>query len=192
MTRAVARIALSAALLVAALPAHAQRITAVAVDRSAIAFVSKQMNVPVDGKFGRFSAEISFDAGRPSEAKVSIEVDLNSIDTGSDEANAEVKGRSWFDVKSFPSAKFVSTGVKALGGGRFEVTGKLTIKGRTRDVAAPLTFKPDAQGGVFDGSFTLKRLDYGIGSGVWSDTDTVANEVQIKFHVTGVGGTPKQ
>ena len=193
MTRALALTTLGIALLTAALPlAHAQRVTAVAADRSAITFVSKQMNVPVDGKFGRFTAEILFDPSKPSDSKVSIEVDLNSIDTGSDEANDEVKGKSWFDVKSFPSAKFASTAVKALGGGRYEASGKLTIKGRTRETTAPFTFKPDAQGGMFEGGFMLKRLDFGIGSGVWSDTDTVSNEVQIKFRVAGVGGAPKK
>ena len=129
--------ALTTLLLVLAAPlAHAQRVTAVAADRSAITFVSKQMNVPVEGKFGKFTADILFDPSRPSESKVTIEVELNSIDTGSDEANTEVKGKSWFDVKSFPSAKFVSTAVKVLGSGRYEAVGKLTIKARTREVTA--------------------------------------------------------
>ena len=73
-------------------------------------------------------------------------------------------------------------------GNRYEVTGKMTIKGRTKDVTAPFTFKPEGPGGTFDGAFTLKRLDYAIGEGAWADTDTVANEVQVKFRISGTSG----
>ena len=172
--------------------AYAQRVTAVDLDKSAITFVSKQMNVPVEGKFGKFSAQLAFDPAKPGEGRVQVELDLASIDTGNDEANDEVKGKGWFDVKNHPSARFVSSSVKSLGVGRYEVAGKLTIKGRTREVTAPFTFKPAGQGAVFDGAFVLKRLDYAIGEGAWSDTDTVANEVQVKFRFTTTGTTPKQ
>jgi len=170
--------------LAAADRACAQRVNAVDFGKSSITFISKQMNVPVEGKFGKFSVLLAFDAAKPGEGRVQVELELASIDTGSEEANDEVKGKGWFDVKNHPTARFVSSSVKSLGAGRYEVAGKLTIKGRTRDVVAPFTFKLLAPGGVFDGAFILKRLDYGIGEGVWSDTDTVADEVQVKFHLT--------
>jgi polyisoprenoid-binding protein YceI len=173
--------AVAAALLCSAANAYAQRVSAVDTNKSAITFVSKQMNVPVEGKFGKFSAQLAFDPAQPSQGRVQVEVDLASIDTGSEEANDEVKSKGWFDVKNYPSARFVSSSVKSLGAGRYEVAGKLTIKGRSKDVTAPFTYKPAGAGGMFEGSLTLKRLDYGIGEGAWSDTDTVANEVQIKF-----------
>jgi polyisoprenoid-binding protein YceI len=171
---------------------HAQRVTAVDQDKSTITFVSKQMNVPVEGKFGRFSIQLAFDAAKPNDGRVQVELDLASIDTGSDEANDEVKGKGWFDIKNHPTARFVSSGVKSLGSGRYELAGKLTIKGRTRDVVAPFTFKPAEQGAVFDGAFVLKRLDFGLGEGAWSDTDTVANEVQVKFRISATGATLKK
>jgi polyisoprenoid-binding protein YceI len=181
---------LLAALL--ATEAHAQRVTAVDLGKSAITFVSKQMGVPVEGKFGKFSVQLVFDAAKPSEGQVQVEVDLASVDTGNDEANDEVKGKGWFDVKNHPTARFVSSSVKTLGSGRYEVAGKLTIKGRTRDVTARFTLKPAAQGSVFDGAFVLKRLDYAIGEGAWSDTDTVANEVQVKFRLSATAAAPKR
>ena len=180
------------ALLCPATSAHAQRVTAVDPDKSAITFMSKQMNVPVEGKFGKFSAQLAFDAAQPSQGRVQVEVDLASIDTGSEEANDEVKSKGWFDVKNHPTARFVSSSVKSLAAGRYEVAGKLTIKGRSKDVSAPFTFKSAGPGGVFEGSFVLKRLDYGIGEGVWSDTDTVANEVQIKFRFSASAAGPRQ
>jgi polyisoprenoid-binding protein YceI len=187
MTRLLRRFALGAMLVasVAQGPgdAYAQRLTAVDLDKSAITFVSKQMSVPVEGKFGKFSVQLEFDAAKPSEGRVRVELDLASIDTGSDEANDEVKGKGWFDVKNYPTARFMSSS---------EVAGKLTIKGRTKDVIAPFTLKPVGQGAVLDGAFALKRLDYGIGEGVWSDTDTVADEVQVKVRISATGVAPKR
>jgi polyisoprenoid-binding protein YceI len=185
---------LGALLLTTAGRGYAQRVTAVDPGKSTITFVSKQMNVPVQGKFGRFSIQLAFDAAKPSEGRVQVELDLASIDTGSEEANDEVKSKGWFDVKNYPTARFVSSTVRSLGSGRYELAGKLTIKGRIKDVVAPFTFTltPAGQEAVFDGAFVLKRLDYGIGEGVWSDTDTVANEVQVKFHISAVVGPLKK
>ena len=168
--------------------AHAQRVTAANLDKSAITFVARQMNVPTEGKFGKFTLQLLFDPAKLNESRVQLEVDLSSIDTGSEEANDEVKGKAWFDVKNHPSARFVSSAVKGLGGNRYEVSGKMTIKGRTKDVTAPFSFKPDAQGGLFEGAFVLKRLDYAIGEGPWADIETVADEVQVKFRVSGAAG----
>ena len=167
-------------------PAFAQRITAIDPAKSEIKYVSKQMNVPVEGRFRKFDAKLDFDPARPAAAKAEIDVDLNSIDTGSTEADTEVKSKGWFNIAMFPTAKFVATSVKPAGAGRFEVTGKLTIKGKGVDVTAPVAVKQEGGSTVFEGGFTLLRMQYGIGEGVWSDTDTVANEVQVRFRLVGV------
>ncbi len=162
--------------------AYGAELSAVQLDQSTIAFVSRQMNVPVEGAFKKFSAQINIDPARPETGRARIEIDLASIDAGSAEANDEVKGKSWFNTREFPQASFVSSAVKALGGGRFEAVGKMTIKGKTLDARAPFTLKQEKGVLILDGTFPLKRLDYGIGSGVWSDTSVVADEVQVKFH----------
>ncbi len=176
--------------VLAAFPASAlaTEYKAVLPERSAITFVSRQMNVPVEGKFGKFNASLSFDPARPEASRAQIEVALASIDAGSAEANDEVKSKNWFDVANFPVARFVSTSLKPLGGDRYQVTGKLTIKGRTGEVSAPFTLKQQGRDAWLEGGFTLKRLQYGIGGGVWSDTDTVADDVQIRFRVLATAG----
>lgn len=63
----------------------------------------------------------------------------------------------------------------------YEVGGTLTVKGVSRDITALLTLKTEGSDLVADGQFELKRLDFNVGDGPWADTDTVANEVQIKF-----------
>lgn len=155
---------------------------AVITNQSSLSFVYKQMGVPVDGQFKSFTARIGFDPAKPAVAQTEIDLDLASIDAGSAEANDEVAGKAWFNAKAYPRAKFVATSVKALGGNRYEASGKLTLKGQTREVTAPFTFAPQGNQGVFDGSFILKRADFAIGEGIWADFGTVANEIQIKFH----------
>jgi polyisoprenoid-binding protein YceI len=174
----------------AAAPVSAQRITAIDPAGSEIRFVSTQMNVPVEGRFRRFTGKLDFDPARAAASRAEIEVDLNSIDTGSDEADTEVKTKGWFNIAVFPTAKFVSSSVKPAGAGRYEVAGKLTIKGKSMDVTAPVTVRQDGASTVFEGGFTLLRLQFGIGEGVWSDTETVANEVQVRFRLVGLGRKP--
>jgi polyisoprenoid-binding protein YceI len=71
--------------------------------------------------------------------------------------------------------------VKSLGGNRYEATGALTIKGATQNVVAPFTLSEANGVRVVEGQFPLKRLQFRIGEGAWSDTDTVADEVLVKF-----------
>lgn len=154
----------------------------VQLGQSTIDFISKQMNVPVAGAFKKFAAQIALDPAKPEGGHARIDIELASIDAGSEEANDEVKGKNWFNVREFPKASFVASSVKALGAGRFEASGKMTIKGKTLDARAPFTLKQEKGVLILDGTFPLKRLDFGIGSGVWSDTSVVADEVQVKFH----------
>jgi polyisoprenoid-binding protein YceI len=163
--------------------AHAAEFNTLRPEQSRMSFVYKQMNVPVDGSFKRFNGRISFDPAKPTQGKAEIEIDLASIDTGFAEANDEVGGKLWFNTKQFPTARFVSSSVKPLGGNRFEVAGRMSIKGRTLDASAPATFRQEGSNAVFEGSFVLKRADYGIGEGMWADFGTVANEVQVKFRL---------
>ena len=172
-----------AAVAFAARGAQAVEYNNVQTDKSTLSFTSRQMGAPVQGRFPKFIARIAFDPARPEAAKVDIGIDLAAIDAGSQEANDEVVGKQWFNVRMFPTANFSSGSVKALGAGRFEVSGPLTIKGKAAPVTAAFTFKTEGANGVFDGGFTLKRVDYAIGEGPWADVATVANEIQVNFHV---------
>ncbi len=152
-------------------------------DKSRVSAVSRQMNIPVEAQFRRFSAEIAFDAAKPETSKARIEIEVGSFDIGVGEINDDVKGRQWFDAKTHPKATFVASAVRALGGGRFEARGALTIKGKTLEVTAPFTWKAEGGTSVYDGQFPIRRLLYNIGEGAWKDTDVVADEVLVKFRL---------
>lgn len=160
----------------------------VQADKSALTFAYKQMGVGMEGKFKKFAVQLSFDPAKLAAAKATMDVDLASIDTGSAEADDEVAGKQWFNTKAFPTARFVSSGVKSLGGNRYEVAGQLTIKGRSQPVAATTTVTVQGNNATFDGAFVLKRADFAIGEGPWADFGTVANEIQIKFHLLATSG----
>ena len=192
MSRKVFNYLILTGLSLIALGAHALEFSRVLSDKSSIGFAYKQMNVPLDGKFGKFAAQIGFDPAKPEAAQARFEIDVASIDTGSSEADEEVVGKDWFNAKAFPTAKFVSTRVKPLGANRFEVQGQLTIKGKSLPVTAPFTFRQDGASALFDGSFTIKRLDFAIGEGEWADVGTVANEVQIRFHIVGAAASAQK
>ena len=155
--------------------------------KSQITFVSKQMNVPVQGRFKKFTAQIDFDPKKLASAKAQIEVDLASIDTGSPDADAEVGKKAWFNSSVFPSARFTSSSVGQAGPEKYQAHGKLSIKGIAQDVVAPFTVKRSGTTLTYDGSFTLKRLQFKIGEGAWSDTETVADDVQVIFHIVTTG-----
>ena len=156
---------------------------------SEIVFVSKQMGVPVEGKFKRFDAQVAFDPAKPEAGKVALTIDVLSATLGAPEADAELPKATWFNATKFAQATFQSTGIKALGAGKFEVAGKLAIKGISRDMVVPVQLTAAGATTVATGSFTIKRLAFKIGENEWADTSTVADDVQVKFKLTlsGVG-----
>ena len=160
--------------------AHAATYQAVVSEKSTITFSYKQMGVAMDGKFKKFSAQVGLDTAKLDKAKGSIDIDLASIDTGSNEADQEVVGKSWFNVAAHPKASFVLKQIKPAGANQYEALGQLTIKGQTRDVSAPAKLSPQ---GLLSGSFVIKRADFGIGEGMWAKFDVVANEITVHFNL---------
>jgi polyisoprenoid-binding protein YceI len=161
--------------------AHAQ---GVLVDKSEIAFTMKQMGVKFDGRFRKWKADVVFLPQQLAASKAVLDVDLASIDLASTESESEAQGKLWFDSARFPVAHFASTAIRDEGGGRYEIAGKLSIKGITRDCVVPVSVKTDAGGTrVAEGSFAIRRLDYRIGEGEWADTGTVDNDVIVRVRL---------
>jgi polyisoprenoid-binding protein YceI len=183
------RFAPSALLLLAASLAAAQGAQQVVAAQSEIGFTSKQMGVPVDGKFRKWDAQMSFDPKKLDASRVAFTIDTGSASFGSPETDAEVPKAAWFNAAKFPQASFQSSAIKAVGANRYEVAGKLTIKGSVHDVVVPVALAQAGPVTTATGAFTIKRLDFKIGEGEWADTSMVANDVQVKFKlaVTGIG-----
>lgn len=175
--------ALALALLFSSTGALAVEYRRVDLGASQIRFTSRQMGVPVDGSFRKFDASVALDPDSPAAARGQLRLDMASVDAGLREVNEEVLGAQWFDAKRHPEARFEMRQIQPQGGGRFQVTGTLTIKGVTRPVAMEAILKRAASQAVMDGSFVIKRLDFGIGGGVWGDVKVVADEVTVQFQL---------
>jgi polyisoprenoid-binding protein YceI len=155
-------------------PLHAQQ--KLISTQSEIAFTSKQMGVPVDGKFKKFDTVMSFD--------------LTSVDIGNTETERELTKPGWLDSLKVQAATFSSSVIKSLGSGKFEISGKLSIKGNTRDVTVPITLTQSGATTIARGEFTIKRLEFKIGDGDWNDPSLVANDVLVKVKLAVTGMAP--
>lgn len=160
--------------------------------QSSLAFVIKQMGVPVEGQFRSFDAQVAFDPAKLATSRIGFTVDIGSATMGLKEVDVELPKPVWLAAARFPQATFQSSALKALGGGRYEVAGKLSIKGTSRDVTVPVTL---AQTGAApnltttaSGVFSIPRLAFKVGEAEWADTSMVADEVQVRFKlaVTGI------
>jgi polyisoprenoid-binding protein YceI len=158
--------------------------------QSQITFAAKEMGVPVEGKFGSWTADIAFDPKKPETGKVGFTINTASASFGSKETDDEVPKATWFNVAKFPTATFASTAIKAKGGGKFDVAGKLSIKGTTKDIVVPIAVTQAGPATTATGAFTIKRNDYKIGEGEWTDTSMLADEVLVKFKIVLSGVAP--
>ncbi len=182
--KTIGTLALSAFAMLACAPSWAQTEATLVSAQSELVFQFKQMGVPVEGRFRKFAAQIAIDPKKPEAGRVAFQVDTASATIGAAEVDLEIVKPVWFSVLKFPQASFQSTVIKGLGGGRFEVAGKLTIKGQVRDITVPVTLLAPPPGGAVSlasGTFALKRVDFLIGEKEWADVSLVANDVQVRF-----------
>jgi polyisoprenoid-binding protein YceI len=181
-----------AALWLGAAPARAETLPAWTVDasKSRISFIGRQMGAPSKGWFKTFTATIRFDPDKLADSKAEVQVETASAYTGNSDIDAEMRKDKWFDVAKYPTARFVTTNITAKGKDAYEAVGKLTIKGVTKDLVLP--FKVALSNGgktaKITGEVTVKRLDFGVGTGEWGATRIIADEVVVQIDVTANKG----
>lgn len=150
--------------------------------KSTISSTGKQLGVAVTGAFKKFSGDVTFNPAQPATGSAKIDVDVASYDMGMPDYNKNLLTPEWFDAAKFPKATFRSTSIKGSGS-NFTVTGQFTLKGKVQNVSFPVVVKTVGATQVFDGTLTVKRTAFGVGSGDWADTSVVADDVAIKFHI---------
>lgn len=186
MNRLLAFIALVAWLTVDPSTAAAQSVDPAA---SELVFVTNQMDLPVEGRFQRWAAQVALDPRKPEAGQVGLKIQMDSVAFAAPEVAVEAQRPVWLDTAKFPQAVFQSTAIRATGGGKYEMSGRLTLKGQTHDVSVPVSLAQSGANGTATGSFTLKRSDFRIGEGEWADPSLVAHEVQVRFRLA-LSGLP--
>jgi polyisoprenoid-binding protein YceI len=149
--------------------------------RSKLSATFKLSGVPAEGQFKKFSGSADFDPANPVQTRTRFDIDVAGFDLGDSDYNAELAKKDWFDTARYPKATFVSQTVKSSGPGKLDVSGKLTIKGRSADLSFPLTYRQEGQGYVFAGAMPIKRLAFAVGEGEWKDTGMLEDVVRIEF-----------
>lgn len=172
-----------ALLLALALPGAAMAADyAVQPASSTLGFSNTFQGESFNGHFGQWTAAISYDPANLTASKFDVEVTLASVKTGDSDRDGALPGADFFDVAKFPKAHFVTTGFRQSGG-KVIADGTLTLRGVTKPVSLEVTFKPQGSGATLDVAGTVKRLDFGVGTGDYADTSVIGGEVKVTAHL---------
>lgn len=148
---------------------------------STLTFVGTQAGAQFEGVFEKFTADIKFDPQDLAGSRFEVKIDMASVNSRDGERDDTIRSADLFDVKHWPTGRYVADKFTAKGGGKFGATGKLTVRDVTRTVPIEFTFENRNGSAWLKGTAAIKRLDFGVGQGDWRDTETVANEVKIRF-----------
>jgi polyisoprenoid-binding protein YceI len=136
---------------------------------SAISFTVRHLVVSkTRGRFTRWSGRLRFDPENPTASSVEVSIEPASVDTADAERDAHLRSPDFFDVEKFPTASFRSTKVEDRGGGRYRVSGDLTLHGVTRPVLLEVVYEgsgKDPWGGEragFTASASIDRKQFGL------------------------------
>ena len=141
------------------------------------------------GRFNKTTGTVTLDKAAKTGA-LDVTIDTTSLDTGTAAFTKHISSDEMLNVAKFPNATFASTAIKAKGGGKYDVTGKLSVKGSTRDIVVPIALTQAGAATTATGSFTIKRNDFKIGEGEWTDTSQLADDVAVKFKIALTGVAP--
>lgn len=149
---------------------------------STLSFTGTFQGEAFSGSFRNFEAQIRYDSTNIESSKFDVIVDLASVTTGDKDRDEALPGADFFSMAKFPNAHFVTRQFRKSGD-KVIAEGNLTMKGVSKPVDLVINFVSRDAGATLDISTRVKRLDFGIGSGEYADTSTIADEVNIKGHL---------
>lgn len=179
--RIAARLVVGCAAGLAAMLAFAAAQWSMQPKESKLTFVGEQAGAQFEGAFDKFTAAIAFDPKDLAASRFDVKIDTGSVNTQDGERDDTIKSADLFDVKRFPSARYVADKFTATGANKYSAAGKLTLRDITKDVPIEFTFESKDGAAWLKGTAKIKRLDFGVGQGEWKDTSTVGNDVQVRF-----------
>lgn len=172
----------------AMLLAVAMPLTATAADytvqpaHSTLGFSGTFQGEAFDGQFSQWTADIRYDPANLATSKFDVTVTPASATTGDSDRDGALPSSDFFDVAKFPDAHFVTTGFRQEGG-QVIADGNLTLRGITKPVSLTVVFASQGAGATLDVSGTLKRLDFGVGTGDYADTSVIGADVKVTAHL---------
>ncbi|MFC7310699.1 YceI family protein [Streptomyces monticola] len=162
---------------------------------TSIGFTARHAMVTnVKGAFLDFDGSLHLDGSDPARSTASIDVRMDSIDTGSGDRDGHLKSADFFDTEKFPAMTFRSTKAEALGGDDYRITGDLTIKDVTKPVAIDLEFNGAAKDPFgnervgFEGKAEILRSDWGLSWNAALETGgvLVSDKIKLSFDISAI------
>ncbi|MEU7323980.1 YceI family protein [Streptomyces griseoviridis] len=162
---------------------------------STLGFVARHAMVTnVKGKFLDFTGSLHLDGSDPSKSTASLDITMDSIDTGSADRDGHLKSADFFKTDEFPRMTFRSTAAESLGGDDYRVTGDLEILGTSRPITIDLEFNGAAKDPFgnervgFEGKAEILRSDWGL---TWNATlETggvlVSDKIKLNFDISAI------
>jgi len=147
-----------------------------------LTFTFIQADAANTGGFPKFSTELGWDEKALTPTRLEVSVQVAALETQDKDRDDILKGEDLLNVAKFPTAKYTATSF-AKSGADFVASGKLTLRGVTRDLQLPLRIQATASGLSLSGEVSIKRLDYGVGQGDWKSTESVGDEVKLQYKV---------
>ena len=157
---------------------------------SAVNF-SVKASVALEGKFDKWDATLTFSSTDATTGVLDVKIQADSVNTGSGMKDGKLKSKDFFDVNDDPYITFHSTKVVQTGPNTFELPGKFTIRGVSKDET--LSFTASGQGtgaGEIKGTMAFDRKDYGMNSGIPFIKIADRVEVSVDLRVKRVSGPP--
>ena len=150
-----------------------------------------QASMALEGTFEKWDASLTFASADVTSAKLQINIQAASVNTGSGMKNNKLKGKDFFYVDENPLITFASNKVEQTGPTTFEVDGDFTIRGVTKPEKLLLTVAGKRTGqGTIQGTMAFDRKDYGMDKGI--PFIKIADHVDVNFHLKGkrISGPP--
>lgn len=138
------------------------------------------------GEIGRFSGAARFDPEDVSAARLTLEIDMASVDVGEPFGTMIVKTGDWFHVSEHPTARYELDRMEPLGDGRYRAFGRLTMRGAEHPVSGELSVNLAGHVAGAQGEAAFPRSLYGIGVGFTALFVEVGDEVGVVFDLTAV------
>ena len=150
--------------------------------QSSLSFTGTQQGEKFTGVFRDFDARIAYAPDRLPSSHIDVTIRLKSLDSKSPDRDSALAGTDWFDFAKFPTATFHAATIRLTPAGPVG-DADLTIKGRSKRISFPFTWKSDSGKTVLDARVSLDRLDFGVGAGEWADESVAGRKVDVVVHL---------
>ncbi|MFJ4583380.1 YceI family protein [Streptomyces echinatus] len=162
---------------------------------STIGFVARHAMVTnVKGGFDDFTGTLSLNGADPAASTATLDIQMESIDTGNADRDGHLKSADFFKTDEFPTMTFRSTKAEALGGDDYRITGDLSLLGVTKQISIDLEFNGAATDPFgnervgFEGKAELLRSEWGLTWNAALETGGVliSDKIKLVFDISAI------